>query len=224
MKKVLYIIAFCLFYGSSVFAQGETIKVKGDEAATFFSKATYKFSYFTPARVHFKNGDISSARFNYDYFKKMMKYIDDNGDTLLIANEEDVEYISTGKDTFFYNNVFLESVSSMGSARLAKTTTYKLIRKEKVGAFGTSSPASNIETRDAILDNSRYQLDINEAMIYSKETEYFLGNLSGQFVSASKKNINKLFPGKNLQEYISKNRLNLNRESDLKELIKYAGN
>ncbi|MEO7767550.1 MAG: hypothetical protein ABIS01_08995 [Ferruginibacter sp.] len=225
MKKAVTIgIGLCLCT-IGLFAQKvETIQVKGDEAAAFISKATYKFPEFVKARVYFKNGDVSAGRFNYDYFNQLMKFIYESGDTLVIANEKDVKFVNLGSDTFFYDNQYYEWVASAGNARLTSRTTYRLSRKDNVGAYGTSSPAIKVEARDEILDNTKYKLKVNEILIFLKETNYYISSMKGQFVLANKKNIGKLFPGKNIEDYINQNKLNLNREEDLVNVIAYAGN
>ncbi|MCW3111514.1 MAG: hypothetical protein JWQ09_6020 [Segetibacter sp.] len=223
MKKTVNIVLGLLLSTTFLFGQQtETIKVKGDEATAFIAKASYKYPQFTTARVYFKNGDVSGGRFNYDYFKQMMKYIDDKGDTLVIANEADVNFVRMGSDTFFYDKMYYENIASAGSTRLASRTKYKLSHKEKVGAFGISSPTANIEAREAILDVSKYQLNVNEVLVFVKETYYYFGNSKGQFVPANLKNINKLFPGKEMEAYIDQNKPDFKKAEDLQALITYG--
>ncbi len=200
----------------------ETIRVKGNEAADFISKAQYKFPAFTRAKVFLKDGEIASARLNYDYFNQAMKYIDEKDDTLVIANENDINYISSVLDTFFYQNKYYEWIASSATARLAVRRTYKLVDREKIGAYGTSSPANKVESHTAILGITKLDLDISEELVFSKETTYYISSMKGHFVEANKKNISKLFPRKGIEDYINQNKLNLNKEKDLIDVFVYA--
>lgn len=223
MKKLLTIACAFFFCLPSLSAQKiETIRLKGNEAADFITKAEYKFPTFTRAKVFLKDGEIASARLNFDYFSQVMKYIDEKGDTLAIANEDDINYISSAIDTFFYQNKYYEWIASSASARLAVRRTYKLLDREKVGAYGTSSPAHNVESHSAILGITKLDLDINEELVFSKETTYYISSTKGHFVEANKKNISKLFPRRGIEDYINQNKLNLNKEKDLIDVFVYA--
>jgi hypothetical protein len=46
--------------------------------------------------------------------------------------------------------------------------------------------------------------------------------VNGHFVEATKKNISKIFPSKNIDSYIAENKLNLTREKDLIDLFVYV--
>ncbi|MEP7145008.1 MAG: hypothetical protein ABI707_19135 [Ferruginibacter sp.] len=223
MKKTIAFASIFFLCVSYLFAQKEeTIKVTGKEAADFIAKAEYKFPAFTSSKVYLRNGEVAGGRFNYDYFNELMKFINEKGDTLAIADEKNINYISTGPDTFFYDNKYYEWVASSATARLVVRHTLKLTHTEKTGAFGISSPNTNVESRDAILDISHHQLDINEVLVFSKQTTYYISSINGHFTEANKKNISKLFPGKNIDSYIDQNKLSLHKEEDLVDVFVYA--
>lgn len=223
MKQTsLVICAFLLFHFAALAQKTEIIRLKGNEATAFIAKSQYKFPSYTRAKVYLKDGDIASARVNYDYFNQSMKYIGENGDTLIIANPGDLKYISSDLDTFFYDNKYYEWLASSAVARLAVRRTYKFLNSEKVGAYGTSSPTHNIESHDAILGITHLNLNVNEELSFSKETMFFISSINGHFVEATKKNISKIFPRKNIDEYISANKLNLTKEKDLIDLFVYV--
>jgi hypothetical protein len=165
---MLFTMLFFLFNATA--QRTETIRVKGKDATDFVSKSQYKFPAFTRAKIYLKDGDIASARVNYDYFNQTMKYIGENADTLAIANENDLKYISSDLDTFFYDNKYYEWVASSAKARLAVRRNYKFLNREKTGAYGTSSPAHNVESHDAILGVTHLNLDVNEELTFSKES------------------------------------------------------
>jgi hypothetical protein len=227
MKKTLCILGILVIGIVYVSAQStETIKITGAEYPEFLAKKQYKYPAYTRAKIAFKNGDMASARINYNNFLHIMKYIDEKGDTLEIANPDDINYLAVGVDTIFYDKVYYDWVASSATARLVIRHTYKESVRELIGAFGTTSPAKNIESHTKILNDgvSSNDLSRDEEVTISKETTYYISPINGtknNFVVATKNNINKLFPKKNVEKFVKENKLNLNKEEDLIDLMVY---
>lgn len=225
MKKLLTTFFSLIICGFSFAQNIERISVKGTEVPAFYEKYEYKYPAFKRADVHFINGDSARARFNFSYFDQSMRYINEKGDTLAIANEADVNLITFGTDSFFYDNGFYEWVATSAKVRLAAKHRFKLAERKVIGAFGTSSPAKNIQVIEKILGVTAYDLLTNEELVYSRETTYYISPIKGlknQFVVANKKNLNNLFPKKNVDDFIKENKLNLNKEEDLVDVFIYV--
>lgn len=222
MKK-LYLPGFIFFFfTTSLLAQRtEVIRVKGNDVPAFIAKTKYKFPTFTHAKIFLKSGEVASARINFDYFDQTVKYIGEQRDTLTLTNDN-VEYISSAIDTFFYDKRFYEWIASSATTRLAMLRTYKLNDKQKVGAFGTSSPTHKIESHDAILGVTHLDLATNEEYVFAGQTSYFISKMDGHFVPATKKNISKIFPKKDIENYIASNKLNIAKQEDMITLFVYA--
>ena len=190
MKKLLFLGAIFFITHSGSWAQKtETIKVSGAEYPAFMATTQYKYAEYKKAKIVFKNGDLASARLNYDYFNQTMKYIGEKGDTLIIANEDDLHHIAIGTDSFFYDNGYYEWIASSVTARLAVKRTYKETARTLVGAFGTTSPAKNIESHTKILTehSDSKELFPDEVVTISKETIYYISpinDIKNNFVAA----------------------------------------
>jgi hypothetical protein len=65
-------------------------------------------------------------------------------------------------------------------------------------------------------------LDINEEIVFAKQKAYYVSGIKNHFVEANKKNISKLFPEKDIDNYIKENKLNLNKEEDLVQLFVFV--
>jgi hypothetical protein len=226
MKKTicfLFALFICTLVASS--QTTETIKITGAEYPDFIAKTQYKYPEYTRAKISLKSGEIASARINYNNFLHMMKYIDEKGDTLEIANADDINYIAVGVDTIFYDKVYYDWVASSGVAKLAQRRTYKVISRALVGAFGTSSPAKDIVPITRILGaGTSYDLAYGEELTLSKQTIYYVSPVKGlnnNFVVANKKNLIALFPKKNIEDFIKENKINLNKEEDLIDVFIY---
>lgn len=227
MKKA-FVLASLLFLSlSSLLAQkGELIQLNGSEFHYFFVKTQYKFPEYTRAKIAFKNGDVASARINYNNFQHVVRYIDNTGTALEVTNPEDIDYIAVGADTIFSDNGYFEWVATSGTARLAVRRIYKEAYRALVGPFGTNSPAKHVEGAAGVRVNgiSSTELSSNEVITLSKETIYYISPLKNgkiNFVEATKKNLEKLFPKKDIADFIRDNRINLNKEKDLIDLMVY---
>jgi hypothetical protein len=223
MKQLISFSFFVLFSGF-LFAQTSTeiISVHGSELDEFMAKSIHKFPVFTRAHVHLKNGEVAVGRFNYDYFLDNFMYINEKNDTVALANPEDVDYVSFPVDSFFYENKFYQWVASSDIATLAVRYTYKLARKDNVGAYGIATPTINVDSHSALLGASKYELQGDAQLTFEKTTTYYIRKTNGKFVTATLKNFERIFPKKDLADYMQKNKLNLRKQTDMVDLFVYA--
>lgn len=226
MYKILFSALAMFIVISSVFAQkAETIQVTGNEYPEFMAKTQYKYPEYNRAKIAFKNGEIASARINYNNLLNVMKYIGPSGEVLEIANPDDISYLAVGADTIFYDNAYYDWIASSSIAKLAVRHDYKVTDVSLVGAFGTSSPAKSVIPVTKILGTGSYELSYNQVLTLSKETTYYISlekGLKNNFVVANKKNIKNLFPKKDVDNFIKENKINLNKEEDLVDLLIYV--
>jgi len=226
MKRIL-IIVFTVLICKVLFAQNaQRITVKGADLTSFYEKEEYKYPKFLQAKAYLNKGDSASGKFNYNYFDQSMRFINERGDTVTLTNEKDVNFITVATDTFFYDNGFYEWMATSATARLAIKHTFKFIERENVGAYGISSPTHGVQTIGKISGTGiSYDIAPNEELIFSKETKYYISSIKGlknNFVPANKNNLSRLFPKKNVEDYIKQNKLNLNKEEDLIDVFVYV--
>ena len=224
MKKTLTLVAVLFICISHSFAQStERITVKSEDLPWFYEKQEYKYPEFIKAKVYFKNGDVAGGKLNFNYLSNTMKMVDKK-DTMSLENEGEINFVTAGLDTFFYNNGYYEWVASSPTARLAVKTTLKLAQRIKLtSSYGTGSPADKVVTLPIVMDFSTHPLSVNEELVFTKEKKYFICPIKGEnkFVEATRSNISKLFPKKNIDDFIRDNRLNLNKEQDLIDVFVY---
>lgn len=219
MKVPLFIGCVLLAFTSSFAQTTEIIRIKGGELPYFIAKEGYRYPTFMQSRVYFKDGDSAGGRLNYNYLLQSMQFMDPKGDTLVISNEKNISYISIGMDTFFYDNGYYEWIASSATAKLAVKHSLKTAGTQKLGAFGIPSATNKIESQDEIRSYNTQKLDINEEIVFAKQKAYYVSGLKNHFVEANKKNMSKLFPEKDIDNYIKENKLNLNKEGDLVDLF-----
>jgi hypothetical protein len=75
-------------------------------------------------------------------------------------------------------------------------------------------------------ENDTKQLILNEDLDVVLESTYFLIRNNGDMLNATKSNFLNLFKKnkQNIEEYLKLNKLNFNKESDLKKLLNFCTN
>ncbi len=218
-----YLITFLIaIVTNAALAQtSKIITVKAGEKISEVYKEVYRYPQFTAGRVYFLNGDVSASKLNYNFISESMLFISPAGDTLSVADEATVKYITVNNDTFYYDKGYLESLISIGNIKLAVKQKIILKDKYKIGAFGTASPTVRTENEKTYMGDNRYNLTIAEDLIFEKEKEYYLNVRFRDFVVLSRKNLIKLFPKQkdNIENFLKENKIKLDNENDLKKLM-----
>ena len=124
-----------------------------------------------------------------------MLYINVQGDTLALANENDIKFISFGRDTFYYNGKhFIQQAKNYGGLTIAHLKTIKEVERKKVGAYGETLTGAAVTLTSLNVSKRHVQLGSSEKITMIKETRYFVSNGTGSFVALNKNNVLKLLP------------------------------
>lgn len=223
MKSLLIAVAYLI---ATHIATGQAIEIITVKAGQNFSevyKEIYRYPQFTAGRVYFMNGDVSAAKLNYNLASEAMLFISPSSDTLAIENETNIKYITIEKDTFYYNEGYLELVENHSDLKLAAKQRIKFQDKKKIGAFGAASSTLKTDSDDTFMGDRRFNYVIAEDLIFKKETEFYLSNGSNPFVSLNKKNLLKIFPKRkeSIEAFLKEKNINLQAEKDVKILVQF---
>ena len=223
MKSLLSLIIL-LSYTAIAFSQTtELITVKAGQSLYDLHKEIYRYPNFKEGKVYFLEGGLSAGKLNYNFISEAMQFISPTGDTLSLADEPTIKYVTVEKDTFYYDKGYLEGLINAGTVKLAIKQKIKFKDTYKIGAFGTASPTLRTENEKTYMGDNRYNLIIAEDLIFVKEKDYYLNVRFRDFVIVTKKNLIKLFPKQkdNIESFLKENNINLRVESDLKKLVQY---
>ena len=223
MRALLSLIIL-LNFGYITFGQTtEVITVKAGQSLYDIHREIYRYPNFKDGKVYFLEGGLSAGKLNYSFIAEAMQFISPTGDTLSLADEATIKYITIENDTFYYDKGYLEGLINAGTVKLAIKQKIKFKDKYKIGAFGTASPTVRTENEKNYMGDNRYNLIIAEDLIFVKEKEYYLNVRFRDFVLINKKNLIKLFPKQkdNIESYLKENNINLRIENDLKKLMQY---
>ena len=218
---VIFPILFLLLFPSA--AQEKIYKIKaGQEIGDVipFSEI-YKYPSFKPASVLFLNGGEGNALLNYNFLNGEMEFIDQNGDTLSLADERTIKNILIDKDTFYFDNGYMQVISAYDTKKLAKKQLINLVDKKNLGAF--DFPVSAGTENYTVYQNVKLKVKADVTM--RLESFYFIGDRQ-KFYPVTKKNILKLYKKKEsaITNFLNDQSIDFSNEDDLRKLFNYLKN
>jgi len=229
MKHVLYLASgilsmMCLPAIAQKESNKEIIKTHASQGLS--SDVGYRYPRFTQGQVYFKDGTRSTAHLNYNLFLGEMQFLDAKGDTLSVANEQDIDYVAVATDTFYLKKGVFEVSGDYAYVKLAMKQTLRYADNEKIGAYGIPSSSASISSMSIVDNNQRsYKLGANENSVYAKEKFYYLiVKANNQVLPATKQNVLKSFSRSRdrIEDFISVNEIDFKREADLKKLLEFC--
>jgi hypothetical protein len=161
---------------------------------------------------------------NYNKVLGTIQFISEKGDTLALSNEETISDVSIGTTVFIYNPMCLATISSDDKVKLYKREVVRIADKQKTGGYGipnSSGTIASVDHADSWL--ARNQIDINESLLISKVTTFYIENEKGEIMPAAKKNILNLYPKKDdeIRTFIKEKSLDLTKEDHLVQLAEF---
>jgi hypothetical protein len=222
MKLIYAIIIFLVSPGNSV-AQDTVITIKAGEEVSALYEHIYKYPLFSAGTVYFNDGTIARSKMNLNLLLEVMQFINDKGDTLALDDENTIKHITVGADTFFFQEGYLQLVSTYGKTELVTRQKIKFLNEKNIGAYGISTATHTIDNYNTLRAFGTYSLKLNKDLIYSKEKKFFFSKGNDGFILANKKNILRMFSSKKslVEKYLEEQKLDFNNEEDLKNLFAY---
>lgn len=196
--------------------------VNNDSAG--FYRSVYQYPQFTKGYILFKNQNVASAMLNYNRLSGQMLFIDAKGDTLEPADAGNIQYVAISNDTFYYfNKGYIELITHYGGGiNLYRKETLQYNGKEKKGAYGGYSTTTAANSIDKISnENNIEKIGVDENSLYASSTYYYISGPDNNFRITNKTNFRKLAKGNEtgLNDYLMKNKINYNNETDLVNLL-----
>lgn len=225
MKRIFLAVIQVLLLDTYLSAQDYkpvTVKAGRSVLEYFPFKERYRYPEFISGMVIFKNGIYSETKLNYNILMGEMEFIK-SPDTLSIRNKKDIFFIALGKDTFYYENGYLELISG-GNIKVACKQYIKLKEVQKKDPYGVSSAGSSRESYSSLPSETNfYKLKSENDLVFQRTIEYYISISKNEFVPYRKKNLIKLFPenSKEIKSYLKSNKLSFNSREDLLKLSTY---
>jgi hypothetical protein len=184
----------------------------------------YSYAEFKLGEVQLRNETVATVKLNYNSVFGEMQYIDPkNGDTLSLAEEKNIRLIAIEKDTFYFDEGWLQLISSTATVKIAKKKTLDITNRERIGAMEVPGFAA-IETYTKYT-GSQHMKDLvaKEKLTLTEHISYYFGDRFNHFGRANKKGLLKLYGDsqEKIEKWITENKIDLSNESDLKRLSAY---
>jgi hypothetical protein len=226
MKSFLLLL-FALTCYTELFAQKSKIVTvrAGTNIMDVLSPAdVFYYPHFTSGKVFFRDGTVTASKLNYNLLVDEMHFINENGETLALANENNVKYIVINNDSFYYNHGYLRLLASGAVSKLVVKQIWIISDARPVGAYNTTNNSVSITSYATMNEHGRlYDLAIDEDLVLKKVEQFYFGDNYNHFVLADKKNLLTLFPKEQerLEMYLKENRINFTKKDDLEKIVQF---
>jgi hypothetical protein len=224
MKNLVVIICVILALNSSVSAQkDEPITVKaGSRILDYFPlPERYLYPEFVGGKVFFITGTMNTTRLNYNFLAGEMEFLQ-NHDTLSIYRKKEIKFIAVAKDTFFFDNGYLQQICG-GPVKVYLKQYIKLKEVLKKDPYGTSSAGGASTSYGSLPADGRfYKLTANEDMVFQMVREYYLSTPGSGYVAFRKKTVLQLYPAheNEIKSFLKSNDIDFDSREDL---VKFSG-
>jgi hypothetical protein len=205
------------------------IRIKADANITNAIPMTdrYRYPTFMTGTVVYRNGVAGAGRLNYNRLLGEMQFIDPKGDTMALADEQNVAHVLIGSSRFYVNpgKGCPEVIADHGAIKLAKQVVLKSVRTEKKVAYGQSSGASSVATVQPYSNNSSvHRIESTGDQMVNEEVSYFIVDQNDRYFLINKSAIFKVLPKhkKAIEAYLKENSIQFTEETDLKKLIQFC--
>lgn len=234
MKKLMFLmlLASCsvCFAQRNRIVELKNINVNSGKEIDIPRNAAYLFPEFMQGKVFFTDGNIDSAKFNYNSLLKEMQFLDKQGAILRVANIQDIIYVQIGERVFipvskksFAEVLFIDENMVLLAQR---QTTYEVSSGERIGAYGQPSSTSAITNYSQMYYGNGQQtgLSVFRNVKFKVEDEFMFETKGNLKKISGKKSFIKEFPAfeDKINEYVKSKKVNFKDEKDLIKLTAYC--
>jgi hypothetical protein len=146
------------------------------------------YPQFAAGTVFLKDGSTAAAVLNYNSLFDEMHFVGPKGDTLALANEKTIKFITINSDTFYYEQGFIRVLAGNSLVKLAGKQAWSVGEGRLNASYNTSSTTSAISSYTSYhAAGSRYSLVVNEDVDLRKREHFYFGDKFNRFVPAGKK-------------------------------------
>ncbi|MDQ6610560.1 MAG: hypothetical protein M3Y85_12145 [Bacteroidota bacterium] len=224
MKFLSALIFFLFFFGFVCQAQKKkTFKINPGERIidVIPQKELYTYKEFTDGTVYLKENKFSKVKMNYNSLIGEMEFINEKGDTLSIADADNINSIVINADTFYYDKGYLKLIANNGELKLANKQYFEFTNRQRIGAFGELSNAS-IATYDAVSSGNYYKnIVAKEIITLSKYSVFYFGDRFNHFMIANRSNLLEMCNKKQdrVKEYLKDNKVDFDKKEALEAML-----
>ncbi|MBI1343778.1 MAG: hypothetical protein GC171_12650 [Terrimonas sp.] len=186
----------------------------------------YQYPTFLDGKVIFRDSALAFAKMNYHRLFGQILFLDENNDTLALANPETFLYVTIKNDTFYYvHKGFARKLTHHKTKNLVLVQTIRYIGNEKAGPYGSYSAVASSNSNSTYTpdDQITQYIELNQNLVYKYKNLFYLTDAFNNFFIASKKNFYNLFSRhtRALRQYLNTHKINFNKQQDLEQLLTF---
>ena len=223
MKRILS-ISLLLLFSTAAFSQTVAFTSPNAESQKMLDSVKYILPEFSAGMVIFENGEQSNGAVNINTIDQKVHFIDPNGKILVLSNNEQVSRVFIKGRSFINSRYgYIEVYETAGDTFMGELRRVGFISEDKVGAFGSKSQTTSIQTINSVQTSGGYMVDFEK----QKNSPYTYKKIpylcrKGMFQTVTKKTLQKCFPDKKeaIEQYLAEKDPNLNNVDEVRELFK----
>ena len=112
----------------------------------------FNYPQFTTGKVFFRDGSKAVAKMNYTRLFDQMLFIGPKGDTLALADEKNIKFITIEQDTFYYDEGYVRLIMNKGDVKLAEKQVWVVADVRKIGSHNKATSTVAITSIDSYTD------------------------------------------------------------------------
>lgn len=223
MKRILS-ISLLLLFSTAVFSQTVAFTSPNAESQKMLDSVKYVLPEFAAGMVIFNNGEQSNGALNINTIDQKVHFVDPSGTILVLSNNEQVSRVFIKGRSFINSRYgYIEVYETAGDTFMGELRRVGFISEDKVGAFGSKSQTTSIQTINSVQTSGGYMVDFEK----QKNSPYTYKKIpylcrKGMFQTVTKKTLQKCFPDKKeaIEQYLAEKDPNLNNVDEVRELFK----
>lgn len=228
MKR--FILAFPLFLAAAVAVSAQELsgevraKSREDLLQKLPAEAAYLLPEFRQSTLLYQDGSKFEANVNVCLLDNSVRFINEAGDTLLMANAETVKHILTGDSLYLQvDGFFVRQLMVYGQVTLSEHRRFEFEEPEQDGGYSGVPAVSTARTHSPRQYNPSMAYTYEAVIPYKVKTEYVL-TADGKSYSAKVSHFKKLFPErkKEISRFIKDHDLDLSVKEDLMSLFYFC--
>ena len=223
MKKLLT-LALMLVMGTAAFSQTLSFTSPNAESQRILDSVKYVLPNFNAGIVIFNNGQQSNGALNINTIDQKVHFIDPSGKILVLSNNDEVARVFIKGRTFMNSRYgYVEIYESAEDIFMGEVRRVGFISEDKVGAFGSKSQTTAIQSVNSVQATGGYMVDFDQqrkSPYTYRKTPYLCRK--GVIQSVSKKSMQKCFPEKKeiIEQYVAEHNPNFNNVEDVRKMFK----
>lgn len=233
MRHLFLILTLSLSILTSYSQENVTANVtrNGNKVSLDTSK-DFVFLYDEPlvGVINFKDKTSAKAKLNINLLTNEVMFVNDKGTLISIDNQDEINFLSIGKDIFFNSsNGLIQVIANVNDIKLGITRQFKTKNSETSGAYGMPSSTASTQQISSLVDTRSStpvfaQLSVGQKVELGYSELFYLIKNDKFFHITSAKQFSKVYSidKKKLENYIEDESLNLKNRDDVLKLYNFC--